>query len=83
MASDRLSVRIPEKLRGDLQALVDASGKSEAVVVRQALEEYCRKHARLPTAYDVAKEAGAIGCVKGGPKDRSTNPKYLRGMGHG
>lgn len=81
MASDRLSVRIPDELRGELEAVVNATGKTEADVVREALSEYCRKEATLPTCHDLAIRNGALGCVKGGPADRSTNPKYLEGMG--
>jgi predicted DNA-binding protein len=81
MASDRLSVRIPESLQQNLESVVEVTGKSEAEVVREALEDYCMKHAQLPTAYEVAQAAGVIGCVKKGPTDRSTNPKYLEGMG--
>lgn len=81
MASDRLSVRIPPELQNSLESLSEATGKSEAEVVREALQEYCLKHAKLPTAYDVAEEAGVIGCVRGGPKDRSTNPRHMDGFG--
>jgi predicted DNA-binding protein len=81
MASGRLSVRIPESLQENLESVVEVTGKTEAEVVREALEDYCLKHARLPTAYEVARDAGAIGCVKQGPADRSTNPKYLEGLG--
>jgi predicted DNA-binding protein len=81
MASDRLSVRIPEELREELEAVVHATGKSEAEVVREALSDYCLKETKLPTCHDLAIRNGALGCVKGGPTDRSTNPKYLEGMG--
>lgn len=81
MATDRLSVRIPPELQDELGAVAQATGKTEAQVVREALEEYCLKHASLSTAYDLASAAGAIGCVKGGPSDRSTHPKYREGLG--
>lgn len=81
MASDRLSVRIPPELQDSLDSLSQTTGKSEAEVVREALQEYCVKHAKAPTAYDVAKEAGVIGCVRGGPKDRSTNPRHMDRFG--
>ena len=31
--------------------------------------------------YDAFKAAGVIGCVKGGPTDVATNPKYMEGYG--
>ena len=43
MVSDRLSVRLPEALQENLEAVVEGSGKSEAEVVREAIEEYCLK----------------------------------------
>ena len=36
------------------------------------------------TAYDVARRAGLIGCIKGAPRsstDLSTNPKHMEGFG--
>ena len=36
------------------------------------------------TAYDVARRAGLIGCIKGAPgspTDLSTNPKHMEGFG--
>jgi predicted DNA-binding protein len=81
MASDRLSVRISGEQKAELQSVIEATGKPEAEVVREALAEYCLKHASLPTAYDLAEEAGVIGCVKGGPADRSTDRRHFEGFG--
>ena len=33
------------------------------------------------SAYDAFMRHGAIGCIKGGPPDVATNPKYLEGFG--
>ena len=33
------------------------------------------------TALDAFERVGAIGCVKGGPSDVATNPKYMEGFG--
>lgn len=81
MASDRLSVRIPADLQESLDSLAESTGKSGAEVVREAIQEYCLKHVRQPTAYDVVKAAGMIGCVRGGPQDRSTHPRHMDGFG--
>ena len=81
MASGRLSVRIPADLQESLDSVAESIGKSEAEVVREALQEYCLRHVKLPTAYDVAKAAGVIGCVRGGPQDRSTHPRHMDGFG--
>jgi hypothetical protein len=50
-------------------------------VVRAALEDYCEKHSTKPSAYDLFKAAGLIGCAKDLPADLSTNPKYMEGFG--
>jgi hypothetical protein len=33
------------------------------------------------SAYDLAREAGLIGCAKGLPKDLATNKRYFEGFG--
>ena len=51
--------------------------------MRQALEEFLSKHREEKTAYDLALEAGLIGCAPGAPKDLSTNKRYFKGFGKG
>jgi predicted DNA-binding protein len=81
MASQRISVRVPHGIAQRLKKRSRATGTRESEVVRKALEEYLSKDADLPTAYDRAVEAGLIGCIRGGPKDLSTNKKYFKGFG--
>ena len=76
----RISIRIPKELQTNMQRLVRATGKSESQIVRDALEDYCRKHENEPSCYDLAVAAGIIGCGSG-PPDLSTNPKYMEGFG--
>jgi len=59
------------------------TGAGESAVVRQALEEFLSKHREEKTAYDLALEAGLIGCAPGAPKDLSTNKRYFKGFGKG
>ena len=33
------------------------------------------------TVYDAMVRLGLLGCLKGGPPDLSTNPKYMEGFG--
>lgn len=33
------------------------------------------------TALQVLQDAGLVGCIKDGPSDLSTNPKYMEGFG--
>ena len=81
MAADRLSIRLPEALRAEIEALSKASGKSESEIARQAIEEYLERQAAGPSCYDIAEKAGLIGCFDSGLGDLSTNPKYMEGFG--
>jgi putative addiction module CopG family antidote len=68
------------RLKQALPKRPPTSGKSRkraepAVPARADTEE---------TAYDVARRAGLIGCIKGArgsPTDLSTNPKHMEGFG--
>lgn len=81
MASDRLSLRLPEPLRSGMETLSETTGRTESDLAREAIEEYLLRHATLPSCYDLAEQAGIIGCVESGTGDLSTNPKHLQGFG--
>jgi metal-responsive CopG/Arc/MetJ family transcriptional regulator len=81
MATDRITVRLPRNLRRELVALKKALGKSESELVRDALEEFCRRRRDEPTCYDIALRMGLVGASKKGPRDLSTNPKHMEGFG--
>lgn len=81
MASERLSIRLPESLHSEIEALSKASGKSESEIARLAIEEFLQRQAARPSCYDIAKEAGLIGCFDSGIGDLSTNPKHMEGFG--
>lgn len=81
MPTERLSIRIPEELRGNLESLIQTTGKTESELVREALEEYCFKRASGPSCYDLAEKAGLIGCAKNVPNDLSTNARHMEGFG--
>ena len=81
MSTVRITVRVDESLQERLGSAAQAAGKTESQVVRDALEDYLDRSQRVVTAYDLFKKAGIIGCVKGGPKDLSTNPKYMEDFG--
>jgi hypothetical protein len=57
------------------------TGSRESEVVRDALEEYLSSNAEGQSAYDLARKAGLIGCIRGAPKDLSTNKRYFKGFG--
>ena len=81
MSDRRLSVRLSAKLQKELDSLARESGDSTSDIARKALQEYCRLHAARPSAYDLAREIGLIGCGKDMPSDLSTNPAHFEGFG--
>ena len=50
-------------------------------MVRIAVERQLDAGENSLTAYELAKNAGLIGVVKGAIRDLSTNPKYFDGFG--
>lgn len=83
MSDQRLSIRIPENLRNDLETVARTTGKSESEIVRDALEEFCAKHVSGPSCYDLAEQAGLIGCATNLPRDLSTGKQHMEGFGRG
>lgn len=70
-----------------IEALARATRSTPGDVMRKAFEEYEANHngslddATEESAFEALKRVGIIGCVKGGPTDLSSNPKYLEGLG--
>jgi metal-responsive CopG/Arc/MetJ family transcriptional regulator len=83
VASQRISVRVPGGIARRLKERSLVMGTRESQVVREALEEYLSKDSGEETAYDRARKAGLIGCVRGGRKDASTNKSLFKGFGKG
>jgi len=81
VASDRITVRVPQTLTARLRSRSRAKGTTESELVREALENYLGHSAGERSAYELAEEAGIIGCLRSAPKDLSTNPLHLRGFG--
>jgi hypothetical protein len=50
-------------------------------LVREALENYLGEAPTPSSAYDLAREAGLIGCARGLPSDLSVNRKHFEGLG--
>lgn len=85
MASDRITIRIPEPLGQRLRHRSRMRGQPESALVREALETYLGLPPEGRLAYELAEEAGLIGCIgrspKSPPRDLSTNPRHLEGFG--
>jgi metal-responsive CopG/Arc/MetJ family transcriptional regulator len=80
MASQRITVRIPEALGQRLSSRSRMQGQSESELVRQALENYLSQSKEEGSAYELAREAGLIGSVKRAPSDLSTNRRHFEGF---
>jgi predicted DNA-binding protein len=90
MASDRITIRLSETLGERLRRRSRLEGQPESALIRQALETYLGRSGGSRPAYDLAEEAGLIGCIAGSrgsnprklpPRDLSTNPRHLEGLG--
>lgn len=81
MVSHRITVRVPKKLGGLLQDRSRATGQTPSSLVRVALETYLGRGSSSHSAYELAEEAGLIGCVRRAPKDLSTNRRHFEGFG--
>lgn len=75
-----LTCKIPAKLNAKLEALSRVRRISKSAILREALEDKTKRAARAatPSAFEVAKHL--CGKVRG-PRDLSTNPKYLKDLG--
>ena len=81
MASDRITVRVPKTLGILIRDCSRAKGQTPSDLVRVALETYLGRAGGSRSAYELAGEAGLIGCAGRAPKDLSTNRRHFDGFG--
>jgi len=81
MSSRRITVRVPGKLGSLLEHRSRRAGTTPSDLVRIALETYLSKDNGQHSAYEMAEDAGLIGCARRAPKDLSTNPRHFNGFG--
>lgn len=81
MPSHRLSIRITPELERRIRQRAQSAGRRPSAVVREALEHHFAAQSPTPSCYDLAREAGVIGCVTDAPPDLSTNPAHFEGFG--
>jgi len=79
----RITVRVEDRLKQALEAEARAKGVRPSDVVREVLEAHLGARAPQPSALDLARDAGLIGCAKGLPADLSTNRDHLDDFGRG
>ncbi len=77
-----IHARLTKDERAALEELKKASGQSESELVRRGLKLVARQVKKAKRPLSALELAGPLaGCIKGGPKDLSTNPKYMDGFG--
>lgn len=76
-----ITARIPHILERSLRAYARATGKTTSQTIRNALDGYLKNGVDGESFYDQAKRLGSIGCVRGLPRDLSTNPKHIEDFG--
>ena len=81
MPSLRLSIRIGPELERRIRHRARVAGRRPSAVVREVLEQHFAEQGSAPSCYDLAREAGVIGCATDAPPDLSTNPHYFEGFG--
>jgi metal-responsive CopG/Arc/MetJ family transcriptional regulator len=81
MGSQRITIRVPETLGARLRDRSRAKGQSPSELVRAALENYLGAASGQRSAYDLANEAGLIGCMRRAPSDLSTHRRHFEGFG--
>jgi predicted DNA-binding protein len=81
MSERRISVRLSASLKLKLVEKTRRTGLGKSDIVRDALTEYFEKEDTGPSAYDIAKKMGLIGCGKSLPSDLATNKAYMEGFG--
>jgi hypothetical protein len=73
------TVKLDPKLDREIDAIARRRGTTRSIVIREALAAYVRKEGQPLTFLEAAGDL--IGCLKGGPPDLSSNPKYMEGYG--
>jgi Arc/MetJ-type ribon-helix-helix transcriptional regulator len=78
--TETLTVKLPAPLAAKLNALVRRSKQRKSVLVREAIERLVEERAapKGGSVYDLVKDLQGI---YDGPRDISTNKKYMRGYG--
>ena len=76
-----LTVKVPEELLARLDTVSKRRSVGRSALVRKALQRFLEAdaHNKAPTISELAGDL--IGSVKGGPRDLSCNPRYMKGFG--
>ena len=86
MSSSRITIRIPDGLGARLRHRSRLKGQPESALVREALENYLGQPTDARAAFELADEAGLLGCIPRKakiPRDLSANPRHMQDFGKG
>ena len=83
MASNRITIRVPANLSERLRSRSRVAGRTSSVLIREVLESYFGQTRGEQSAYELAAQAGLIGCARGAPRDLSSNRRHFDGFGAG
>ncbi len=75
-----VSLKLPRSLDAKLTTVARRRRASKSAVVRDALEAFFASDGRLRGVSVLDLAGDLAGCVEG-PRDLSTNKKYMRGFG--
>ncbi len=76
-----LTLKVPSSLEIALERMAEVAHLSKSEVARRAIAAYVgqsNSSAEFVSALDQAGDL--VGCFEGGPKDLSSNPKYMDGF---
>jgi hypothetical protein len=81
MDSQRITFGISRNLAARLRRHSRAEGKTPSQLVRVARKLYLRRGSVSSSAYESAREAGLIGCMRGASPGLSSNLQHFQVFG--
>ena len=77
-----LTLKVPSSLEAALERMAEVAHLSKSEVVRRAIVAYVGQGKAPVEFVSALDQAGdLVGCFEGGPKDLSSNPKYMDRFG--
>ena len=77
-----LTLKVPTSLEIALERMAEVAHLSKSEVARRAIAAYVGQSTPSGGFVSALDRAGdLVGCFEGGPKDLSSNPKYMDGFG--
>lgn len=84
----QFTLHLNEATGQELARMAERMGRTEGDLISEAVEELVKRSDEETaglrpgeTLLDAWRRAGLVGCIRSGPPDLSTNPKYMEGFG--